>query len=460
MKAIGATVIRYLRSAIGHETIADPSQRRKARFVIASLTSLGGKGLALILNIISVPLVIGYLGTERYGIWITISTLAIWLNVLDLGLGNQLTNELSAAYGTHNIDQAHKSVSTTFWTLVGISVICSLFLVPLALMLDWAALLNLSSRDLSNELSFGLTIVVIVFLVQSPLLVANKVLVAYQEGAIANAWNTGSNILTFVGTVIAAIFRVDLVWLIAITLGLPLLVIIASNLWLFRRHKPFLAPSPKLFDRANWRTGLAKGASFFALQIAGLVLYQTDNVIIARYLGPESVSTYSIAYRLFNYVALIHALTLTPLWPAYSEAFAVKDWPWIKRTFKRTLILGMAGVIVASLVMVVLGQGIIQLWTRHLVNIDTTLLILLGLWTIMGAWGYSYSFLLNGLGRVRRQAIAAWGMAVLNLALSIWWVQTLGINGVIAATVVSYLCTSAWIQPLDAYLAVWHKRID
>ena len=41
------------------------------------------------------------------------------------------------------------------------------------------------------------------------------------------------------------------------------------------------------------------------------------------------------------------------------------------------------------------------------------------------------------------------GVAVLNLGLSILWVQTLGVGGVILATVVAYGVTALWVMPLD-----------
>ena len=51
-------------------------------------------GLALI----SLPLAVRYLGAERYGVWATVTTTAVWINLLDLGIANTLTNHISRAY--------------------------------------------------------------------------------------------------------------------------------------------------------------------------------------------------------------------------------------------------------------------------------------------------------------------------------------------------------------------------
>ena len=50
------------------------------------------------LTLISLPLAVRYLGAERYGVWATITTTVVWINLLDLGIANTLTNNISRAY--------------------------------------------------------------------------------------------------------------------------------------------------------------------------------------------------------------------------------------------------------------------------------------------------------------------------------------------------------------------------
>ena len=49
-------------------------------------------------SLLTLPLAVRYLGAERYGVWATITTTAVWINLLDLGIANTLTNEISRAY--------------------------------------------------------------------------------------------------------------------------------------------------------------------------------------------------------------------------------------------------------------------------------------------------------------------------------------------------------------------------
>ena len=55
------------------------------------------KGLSIAIGLVFVPLTINYIDAERYGIWLTLSSIIIWFNFFDLGLGNGLRNKLVEA---------------------------------------------------------------------------------------------------------------------------------------------------------------------------------------------------------------------------------------------------------------------------------------------------------------------------------------------------------------------------
>jgi O-antigen/teichoic acid export membrane protein len=47
--------------------------------------------------VISVPLTLTYLGSERYGMWMAISSIVALLAFADFGLGNGLVNAIAVA---------------------------------------------------------------------------------------------------------------------------------------------------------------------------------------------------------------------------------------------------------------------------------------------------------------------------------------------------------------------------
>ena len=66
------------------------------------MTSILAKGFSLILMIVSVTATVSYLGPERFGVWMTISSFAVMLTFLDLGVGNALMNRVAEAASENN----------------------------------------------------------------------------------------------------------------------------------------------------------------------------------------------------------------------------------------------------------------------------------------------------------------------------------------------------------------------
>ena len=59
---------------------------RYRRAGITASSSFVAKALNILISFLSVPLTIHYLGSERYGVWLTISSLLTWMALTDFGL--------------------------------------------------------------------------------------------------------------------------------------------------------------------------------------------------------------------------------------------------------------------------------------------------------------------------------------------------------------------------------------
>ena len=80
-------------------------------------------------NFLLVPLTLHYLDTERYGIWLTLSSIVSWISFLDIGLGNGLRNKFAEAVAKKELHLARMYVSSTYALLsVIISAMFILFL--------------------------------------------------------------------------------------------------------------------------------------------------------------------------------------------------------------------------------------------------------------------------------------------------------------------------------------------
>ena len=93
--------------------------------VIASILI---KGISIAVSFFIVPLTLGFVDKELYGIWLTLSSIVIWLNFFDVGFTLGLKNKLAESVALEDWDRGKKLVSTTY------AIMCMIFL-PLMVLL-------------------------------------------------------------------------------------------------------------------------------------------------------------------------------------------------------------------------------------------------------------------------------------------------------------------------------------
>src|ERR1700749_4316509 len=88
---------------------ADRGRERYRRAGITASTSFLSKALTIVISFVSVPLTVHYLGAERYGVWLTISSLLTWMALTDFGIaGNALVNVLAERSGRDDSEGARQ----------------------------------------------------------------------------------------------------------------------------------------------------------------------------------------------------------------------------------------------------------------------------------------------------------------------------------------------------------------
>jgi O-antigen/teichoic acid export membrane protein len=424
---------------------------RTQRLLQGAFSAILGKGAVFLVNAASVPIMVRYLGTDSFGVWVTITTTLSMLLVLDLGIANSLVNFISEAYAKE--DHAHASTYAT--TALGIMGAVALIVGGTAWwiwpLLDWARIFHLSSPSSALVAGHACAAALGVFLLGLPAGLSMKILGGYQELRSANIFTAAGSISSLILIVLLVRLHAGLVALVAGSSAALVGANLVCMVWLWVRHKPWLAPRLGHLNRAAARRMMNSGGQFFVLQIAALVVFNSDNLVIAHYLGPAQVATYSIAWRLTGYAAIAQSLLLPALWPAYSEAFARGDLAWVRRTFWRTLWTTMSTAFAATLVFAIAGRWIIRLWAGNSAVASENLLLLMCAWVLINAFMNNTVIVLIAKGQIRLQVWLSLAASGLNLALSIWLVQQIGSAGVIVGTIVSYLVLLIVPQSWNCY---------
>lgn len=443
--SLGGTV----KLLFGRIETGDHRKRRVISIVQSVVSNLGNKAISMLVSFLSVPLTIGYLGSERYGAWVAIGSVLAWLALTDFGLGNGLTNAVTTAAGEDRPDVARMHLSNGLVLLSAIAFAVGLAAFAAWPFINWSAVFGVTSPEAQAEIGPAVAAALAIFLLQFPLGLAGKVYLAYQEGRLGSYWGAAGNILSLVALLIVTQTQGGLVWLVIAMSGTSLLLGLASNLWVFLIHRPVLMPRLRHVDRSAMRPLSQVGGKFFLIGIMALVTFQTDNLVISHYLGAAHVPEYSLTYTLFSYTSLPQNALFAYLWAAYTEAMARKDIAWVSRTFHLNLAVGMVFTAVAVVGIAVVAQPFIGWWAGPAVVPSMALIGWMAAWSLINAFTNPIACLLASASHLRAQIIYSAFSTVCNLVLSIVLVRRWGVEGVIAATVISYaffVCVPVYVD--------------
>lgn len=430
---------RILRQPFDISTAEGRTKERYRRAIITTLASVFTKIVKILTIVISVPLAVNYLGTERYGLWLTISSLVSFLNFADFGMGNGLLNAISEANGKNDPEMAREYTSSAFFALLSLAFILAMIFACVYPWVSWVSFFNVSSTQAMQEAGPTMIVFMGCFLISIPLGIIQRVQWGYQEGFMSNIWESVGSLLGLIGILVAMYFEVGLPWLILAMAGAPVIALILNGFLLFGFRRVWLRPHVNHVTRFAIRKILGTGSLFFILQIAASILLLSDNIIIAQVLGASAVVAYAIPQKIFSMIDMILDMVITPLWPAYGEAMSRGDITWIKQTFFRSLVAVILFTSVCSLFLVRFGTHLISFWTRSTVNVELSLLIGFSVWTVIKAAGTATAMFLNGINVIRFQAIVAIIVATVALLAKIFLVSTIGLEGIIWGTIIAYV---------------------
>ena len=392
-------------------------------------------GINFIATFLLVPLTINYLGTIEYGIWLTLSSVLTWLTYMDFGIGNGLRNKLAESLAKDSFAEAKSYVSTAYAIFGGGVFLLWLLFLCIYGFVDWQVIFNVPAY-LNKEISFIVLTVFILFSAQLFFKLIYSIINADQRPAVNGLLSVFVNvfILLFV-FLISKYGHRNLYLLAAGSSAVPIAVFILASIVLFSGMYKKISPSLKNIRFRYTKDLFGLGMQFFAIQLAGLILFATDNMIITQIFGPSEVTTYNIAYKYFYYVYIIFNIILSPFWSAYTEAYVKKDMQWIKKTVKKIKILWLTTSLLV-LVMLAISGFVYKIWIGGSVTVPVSLSAVMALFVIMGNWNNVFAYFINGVGKIRLQLYSSVLTAVINIPLSIYLAKYLnmGITGVITAT--------------------------
>lgn len=196
------------------------------------------------IGLLYIPLLLDYLTQEKYGIWLTLTSILGWFSFFDIGLGNGLRNKLAEALAVGDYKLGQKYVSTTYALLIVIFGGVLLLFHGVNYFVDWNVILNTVEMD-KTELYLLSSIVFTFFIIRFVVQLISVIYLADQKPAITKLITTTGNLLAF--SVVFLLTRIssqsDLILLGSIISSIPVLVLLIITIFSFNGRYRYLKPS-------------------------------------------------------------------------------------------------------------------------------------------------------------------------------------------------------------------------
>jgi O-antigen/teichoic acid export membrane protein len=428
------------------------------------LVSFLYKGGSIITSFLLVPLTINFLDTENYGIWLTLSSFIGWFSFFDIGLGNGLRNKFAEAKAKGDLTLAKAYVSSAYFTIGSVCLGLILLFLGLNFFIDWTHVFN-AKAGLQKELGILMPIVFAFFCLQLVAKLITTIYTADQHHSIQGKVGFYTSAISLLSIWLMTHFaKSSLLIFGTIYSALPVLLLIGLNLFAFSKTYKDFKPTLSLWKKEYLKDIFGLGFTFFLVQIAGIVLYSTDNMIISNLFSPADVVPFNIAYKYFSIANMTFSIIATPYWSSITEAYAKNDFEWIKNSMKSFNRIALA-FIVLLFIMIGFSNIFYHFWVGSKVQVPFSLSLIMGFFIMSFVFVTPYTFFINGTGKVKIQALQSIFCCLINIPLSIYFAKNLemGVSGVTFATLIC-LIPSIILAPMQyqkvinntAY-GIWNK---
>ncbi|MCC5939707.1 MAG: MATE family efflux transporter [Lunatimonas sp.] len=450
------SVLGFIRERVGR-FLTDGKERtvRAKKNILGSILIKGG---SIVISLVIVPLTIDYVNPTRYGIWLTLSSIVGWFSFFNVGLTHGLRNKFAESRAKGDIKAARMYVSTTYFILALIFTVVWVVFLIVNPFLDWVQILNVTS-EMRNEVSTLAVIVFTYFCLQFVLRIINTMLTADQHPA-------KGSLIDLLGQVFSLLFIVVLVKTTEgslVNLGMalclsPILILVGANLFFFRGTYQSFRPSWSAVDLRESKGLFNLGLVFFIISIAGLIQYQSANIIIAQNFGTYEVTSYNIVYKYFNILGMAFGIFLSPFWSASTDAFLKNDIAWIRTAIQKYMLL--IGLLVfVGVGMLLISPQVYEIWLKGQVQID----FILSFWGFMFILSFMFGNLfvnfLNGISALRIQFWCSILSPIVYIGVAILMIKyyEMGVYSLFIASLIANF-NGILIAPIQYYLIVYKKR--
>jgi len=402
------------------------------------------------LALVAVRMLVDNVGNDNYGIYVLGTTLLGYFSLFGLGLPGALLKFIPDRKAKNDYEGLSEIISSSYAFYFGVGLIISISLAIISLFGIHLFRIKPESFDTGRRV---LLMVGLWAIVSWPMQIYGQVLMGLQKFYLLNLAGGTQSILCNGLYVVISLLHLPIEFaVLALSLSQTILYIITKHM--VKKELPDVSISFHNFKMHTLK--YLVGFSFWVLimQMAGILIYQANQLIISLFLSMGAITIYSIQAMPLMGIREINGIALSASTPAVADAHALDDKGFIKELLFRGTRINMIFVVGLITVIIAMSHQIIYVWMGknharyyYLCQILLSSYALSVMFSLVGN-------IIFGMGDVKILGVFSISTAVIILILSIILVKPLGLFGLVMGNLI------AQILVIPAIATIQFKKIN
>lgn len=401
------------------------------------------------ISFISVPITLKFLGNERYGVWQTMLSMVSWISILNIGIPNALRNKVTEYLTKEKYDEIKKYISSSYLVLTFIALLIFIVFIITYNIVDFSSLFNVENI-MNSELTISIFIVISGSLVIFITELANSIALGIHKSFWVTLSQVVSSLILLIFMFIF-IFKKNndnntLIYMALLYILSNIILNILMIVVLSKKNNNY-SPHIKYVEKEYFKKVTTMGKNFLILQIVFMMVSATDNFLITIFIGPGSVTNYSILNKIFNIVITLFNILLIQVWSSSAAYYHLGEYDNIKNLLKKLLKISLVIIIVIIFIALAFDY-ITYIWLGEKLEISNALLISTSIFAIINILTAIFVNIQNGTGNVKSQTYG-WILGVciyVPLSYISCKVFDFGVVGISISKTIAYTCPLIYVS--------------
>jgi len=338
-----------------------PASNRDLAATIGKNTIFGivASGVQIATRLVSVPVVIHYMGLGGYGIWSIIMVTAAYMRFGTAGIKSAFQKYVAEATGSGDFDRANKLVSTGSFSMLLLSLVG---LIPVAIFSHRLAQASGVPPEFLKSAAASITVLAAIYVVSNFGAAYEAIVMGGHRIDLARKYITVLSVLE-AAAVIGLLHAGYGLFAMALAMGASELIYIFLCYRMSRRIVPQMHISPAHFTPSLFPELIRFAGSYQMVNVLELFYRAIVPIALLKYFGAEAAGIFALAGRLTTSALIAQDALALPILSGGTMVFTAGSVESLKLFFAKSFKVTIAATLPPLAFVCAFGTTMIYAWT-------------------------------------------------------------------------------------------------